>query len=205
MSAKLQTIEHIERVQSLLWDCLTRLFKRALDHDKSKLESPEAEIFEEYTHKLKGVTYGSDEYRQFLAEMKPALDHHYAANRHHPEHFRWLCPVCNRVFTDVEWEAAPQGPNDSGDRYCPACCRHGMLYESQLVDSPQTGLNGMTLLDLLEMFVDWKAASERHADGCIHRSIEQNISRFGLSPQLAGILRNTAAELWPDVKPRSNR
>ena len=32
------------------------------------------------------LTYGSDEYKACLTEMKPALDHHYAANRHHPEH-----------------------------------------------------------------------------------------------------------------------
>ncbi len=66
------------------------MVKEALDrftcHDRSKTESPEVECFDEYTPKLKGATYGSDEYKQWLAEMKPALDHHYAANRHHPEH-----------------------------------------------------------------------------------------------------------------------
>ena len=35
----------------------------------------------------KDTFYGSDEYKEFLAGMKPALDHHYAENRHHPEHF----------------------------------------------------------------------------------------------------------------------
>lgn len=43
-------------------------------------------MFTKFTPRLKGMTYGSDEYKQCLAEMGPGLRHHYAANRHHPEH-----------------------------------------------------------------------------------------------------------------------
>jgi len=53
------------------------------------------------------------------------------------------------------------------------------------------GIDGMTLIDLVEMLCDWKAASERHADGDIARSIEINRQRFAISDQLASILRNT--------------
>jgi hypothetical protein len=53
------------------------------------------------------------------------------------------------------------------------------------------GVNDMTLVDVLEMLVDWKAASERHADGNIRKSIEVNAGRFELSPQLTTILENT--------------
>lgn len=60
---------------------------RAQKHDSSKLEDPEKGVFEEYTPKLKGTTYGSAEYNEFLKEMKPALDNHYKKNRHHPEHY----------------------------------------------------------------------------------------------------------------------
>lgn len=63
------------------------LLRRAALHDKSKLEEPELSIFAEYAGRLKGLTYMSDEYRQCLKEMAPALEHHYAANRHHPQHF----------------------------------------------------------------------------------------------------------------------
>lgn len=62
--------------------------KRADDHDKSKMEEPELELFVEHTPKLANCSYGSDEYKKFLEELKPALDHHYANNRHHPEHFK---------------------------------------------------------------------------------------------------------------------
>ncbi len=58
-----------------------------------------------------------------------------------------------------------------------------------------SGMDGMTLLDVLEMLCDWKAASERHADGDIARSIEINRARFGMSDQLAHVLENTAREL----------
>lgn len=39
---------------------------------------------------------------------------------------------------------------------------------------------------------DWKAASMRHEDGDIRKSIEKNTKRFNLSPQLVNILKNTA-------------
>lgn len=57
----------------------------------------------------------------------------------------------------------------------------------------KNGVDDMSLLDLLEMLLDWKASSERHTDGNIRKSIEVNAERFGLSPQLRRILENTAA------------
>lgn len=56
----------------------------------------------------------------------------------------------------------------------------------------KNGVDDMTLLDVLEMLADWKAASERHNDGNILKSIEKNADRFKLSPQLVRILENTA-------------
>jgi len=53
----------------------------------------------------------------------------------------------------------------------------------------------MTLLDLLEMICDWKAASERVSSGDILKSIEYNTTRFNISPQLVSILKNTVSEL----------
>ena len=57
------------------------------------------------------------------------------------------------------------------------------------------GINGMTLVDLLEMLVDWKAATLRHADGDIWRSLKINQERFDIGPQLQQILHNTVAWL----------
>ena len=79
--------EHITQVRNLLLDAAVQLIDRAHLHDVSKLLPPEVEAFDEFTPKLKDLVYGSDEYRECLRQMKPALEHHYAANRHHPEHF----------------------------------------------------------------------------------------------------------------------
>lgn len=63
----------------------------------------------------------------------------------------------------------------------------------------KNGVNDMTLLDLLEMLVDWKASSERHHDGNILKSIEINASRFEISPQLTRIFENTAKQFLQHV------
>lgn len=141
-----ETRKHIGRVQILMLVAVAKFCEQVSGHDASKLEEPEKSAFDEMTPKLKGSTYGSDEYKAFLVALKPALDHHYAVNRHHPEHFA-------------------------------------------------AGVSGMGLLDVLEMLCDWKAATERHADGDLARSIEINKARFGISDQLAAILINTAERL----------
>lgn len=145
------TFRHIERVRNLLNACVVDLLKRAENHDQSKLESPEVAAFTEYTPKLATCTYGSDEYKVYLAAIKPALDHHYANNSHHPEHYK-------------------------------------------------NGVDDMNLLDIVEMLCDWKAASERHNDGNIRKSIEINANRFGLSPQMVKILENTADVMFCSVR-----
>lgn len=138
-----QTQNHINTVKGILNYISQVLIKRGELHDKSKLESPEVEIFTEYTPKLAGSTYGSDEYNTFLKEMQVALDHHYSENPHHPEHY----------------------PN---------------------------GLKGMNLFDLNELFSDWKAATLRHDDGDLIRSININQKRFGYDDTLKQIFLNTA-------------
>lgn len=53
------------------------------------------------------------------------------------------------------------------------------------------GLKGMTLVDLVEMLCDWKAATLRHNDGDILKSIELNQKRFGYTDELKQIFINT--------------
>lgn len=141
-----ETEEHIANVSKMIGDVKKELTCRQKDHDRTKLESPEFETFMEYTAKLKTSTYGSDEYNGFLKEMKVALDHHYAHNRHHPEHFK-------------------------------------------------NGIEDMHLLDLIEMLCDWKAATMRHNDGNIFKSLTLNRDRFGIDDQLQKILSNTVEYL----------
>src|SRR5258708_527208 len=107
------TMQHIQTVNKYLNICIKELLKRGEAHDQSKLESPEVEGFTKITNKLANCTYGSEEYKNFLEQLKPILDHHYAKNDHHTEHF----------------------PNSIKD---------------------------MNLIQILEMFCDWKAATLRH-------------------------------------------
>lgn len=190
------TFRHIERVRNLLNDCVLELLHRGELHDQSKLEAPEVSVFTEFTAKLAGSTYGSDEYKELLAKMKPALDHHYAKNRHHPEwHDCWECSDCKRVYTSSDVPSV--GLPDSEYRWCVDCYggEYPGFFETALVK--RVSVNGMNLIDLLEMKCDWKAASERHADGDIRRSIEINTKRFGLSDQLTQILTNTVDAMFP--------
>ena len=96
-------------MQGLLSKLLCALQRRLVKHDQTKLEEPEVEVFDKVTEKLHGLTYSSPEYNAMLAQLKPALDHHYQYNRHHPEHFCHgirdmnLVDLCELI---CDWKAA---------------------------------------------------------------------------------------------------
>lgn len=69
---------------------------------------------------------------------------------------------------------------------------HHQLSNSHHPEFYNNGIEGMNLLDLVEMFLDWKAASERHTDGNIYKSIEIQKNRFSINEQICQIFRNTA-------------
>lgn len=60
----------------------------------------------------------------------------------------------------------------------------------------EDGINGMNLVDLIEMLCDWKAATLRHNDGDILKSIELNQKRFGYGDELKQILINTINQYY---------
>lgn len=86
-SSKKDTLEHIKQVENNIKQITNNLTRRGREHDKSKLSSIEEPYFTKYTPKLKEMEYNSKEYKECLKELKPALDHHYKVNDHHPEHF----------------------------------------------------------------------------------------------------------------------
>lgn len=55
----------------------------------------------------------------------------------------------------------------------------------------EDGVDGMDLVDLIEMYCDWKAASERNADGDFSRSLDICGKKYKLSNQLDSIFKNT--------------
>lgn len=328
------TFRHIERVRNLLNRVAMKLLERGELHDQSKLVSPEVEAFTEYTGRLATTTYGSPEYDACKAAMRPALEHHYANNRHHPEFNRkneeWrpiigfeqsyevssfgdirsitrlierpngngsflkesnllkqyitpkgylrlqlqyngkcknlmvhrivaeaflenkeLKPEVNHIdgnktnnkINNLEWVTSSENQQHAYENYlkkpaikyvveCPQLdlTSFGCLEMEKMVRSVgyekvtaagiwssinnggkhfdlefigsnfetwmNSPINDMNLLDLLEMMIDWKAASERHNDGNIRKSIEINGKRFEMSPQLIRIFENTVDALF---------
>ncbi len=135
-------LEHKLVVAAYIHIIINNLLKRAVEHDYSKFSPQEFDSFEEVVPRLKSLTYGSDEYKQVLKEIEPAIQHHYKVNRHHPEYF-------------------------------------------------ENGINGMNLIDLIEMVCDWIAATQREKGGDIYKSLEINKERFGINEQLFTIIKNT--------------
>jgi hypothetical protein len=142
----LDTTQHIRRVMQLMNEAAIEMLRRANVHDDSKLKEPEKSGYDGVVGALKGMTYGSEEYREQLKKLKPTIQEHYKNNTHHPEHY-------------------------------------------------ERGVDDFDLFDLMEMFFDWKAASERHDDGNIYRSIVINRDRHNLSEQICSIFENTARRL----------
>jgi uncharacterized protein DUF5662 len=141
--SRVDTFIHSQRVGELMVQMIKEALDRSTCHDRSKTLPPEVETFDRVTPQLKGLVYGSDEYKAALDDMGPALKHHWFHNRHHPEYF-------------------------------------------------DNGVDDMTLIDLVEMLADWKAATERHDTGNLTKSLEINMKRFHMTEQLRGILWNTA-------------
>jgi hypothetical protein len=60
------------------------------------------------------------------------------------------------------------------------------------------GVDDMSLLDIIEMLVDWKASSMRYKDGSLKKSVEINCVKYNISPQLKQILLNTIRDHFPE-------
>jgi hypothetical protein len=138
------TLRHSLRVAELMGELIKELLDRSIRHDLSKTREPERVVYDDVVPRLRAAAYGSPEYQTLVDAMGEGLRHHYAHNRHHPEHF-------------------------------------------------PDGVNGMTLVDLVEMLADWKAATERTSPlGDLADSLPVNAERFAIARQLMEILENTA-------------
>lgn len=80
-------IDHKRRVGLYMQKVANALFGRAVVHDNSKFSPEEYEPYEEAFPELQKYAYGSDEFKAALAKIKPAINHHYEVNDHHPEYF----------------------------------------------------------------------------------------------------------------------
>jgi len=115
------TASHINDVNGVLLHFAAALAERGHRHDASKLDEPELSIMAQSLPKMRATTYGSDEYKAELKAIEPALQHHYANNHHHPEHFSRDAPHPLREMTLIDllemladWVAATKR-HDGGD------------------------------------------------------------------------------------------
>ncbi|MEG3878837.1 DUF5662 family protein [Microcoleus sp. herbarium7] len=190
LQAHIQTTEHIHLVSRLLSSAIVEFLRRILTHDRSKLASPEVEMFAEVTHKLSGLTYGSPEYEECRKQMMgAALGHHYYHNRHHPEHFESRGE--DEEINDYVAALHRVIRSDSLDDQTLSTCNKLIARLNREQAEYISPINEMNLFDLLEMLVDWTAATKRHNDGDIQKSLEINRDRFFMGDQLSKIFENT--------------
>lgn len=146
-TGKIATAKHIARVAEYMTAAASEIWLRGQNHDDSKFNPIEAgplQVVQDIIDREGEAPYGSDEYKRRTAILEPMLAHHYANNRHHPEHY----------------------PN---------------------------GINGFDLFDLMEMFFDWRVASERGEESAMN--LTTACAKYNISPQLQEIMQNTADRL----------
>lgn len=68
---------------------------------------------------------------------------------------------------------------------------HHLRHNRHHPEHHSNGINDMSLIDLLEMVCDWKAAGLRKETGGLENSLKTLQAHHGIEPQLAAILRNT--------------
>lgn len=118
------------RSDSYFWECVSRddgddidelkrmrgeLLRRLLIHDLSKYRWKEAKWFLKENQKLRKLTYRSKEYLDALDRMRPGIEEHYKANRHHPEwHEQGLrgMNLIDELEMICDWAAATKKHDD---------------------------------------------------------------------------------------------
>jgi hypothetical protein len=87
------------------------------------------------------------------------------------------------VYGTDEYNTAAQSLAPAMERHYAKSSHHAQHYAN--------GIAGMDLIDLIEMYCDWAAATLRTKNGELDRSSEINIKRYGISDMLGQILKNT--------------
>ena len=111
-----KTTKHKFQIIRFMMKVCFRLMRRAWVHDLSKYSKKEAPLFAA-AQDTKGVVYGSEEYKKDVeVNLKPALDHHYMHNSHHPQHhsqgFKGMQPL-DVIEMLIDWKASTLRYKDS--------------------------------------------------------------------------------------------
>ena len=106
-------IDHKALVINGLMRLAHQMWKRGMAHDTSKFEEPEYSLYASVQSEWEKYPYGSAGYEVLLNKIRPAIDHHVAHNRHHPEYFE--NGVSGMTLLDLvemacDWYAASKRP-----------------------------------------------------------------------------------------------
>lgn len=115
--SRADTLQHIHHVRDTIEVFVAEMLRRGRVHDASKFDPAEKWAFDHAIPALRGVPYGSPAFQEVVAQVQPGLDHHYARNSHHPEHYGAAGVAGMDLFDVVEmlcdWiAAARRHPSD---------------------------------------------------------------------------------------------
>lgn len=150
--------EHKETVAKRLRFLAEQLLERAEKHDNSKLRSPEVDWLIEMDKEPR-YKYGTKEYLDKKARWQKFFDHHYAQNRHHPEHFSTgvegmnLTDICEYLI-DISSYYAEMHPEEVFNIINNQADRFGL-------DEQLTQILKNTLLEYFTYFGDMKPAAHK--------------------------------------------
>lgn len=125
-----------------------------------------------------------------IHELRVRGEQHDASKLEEPEKLGYdqlSAQLSTLVYGSAEYRAALEAGKPT--------IAHHYAYNTHHPEHYPDGIAGMSLLDVVEMLADWKAASERTKQGSIAASLAHNKERFGIDAQLAAILENTVREL----------
>jgi protein-arginine kinase activator protein McsA len=173
----LRVEKHRYLVSKYMDRILADLEIRSREHDASKLGNLERDGGEILEREISTLLYNSEEYLKKLVEFSSLIQLHYLNNQHHPEFYvnaiEKMCPSCFMGYD--------QTAENNFEGVCVSCKKTVLL-------EWRPTLKGMTLVDIIEMLCDWRAVN----NGNMHNSIDVAINKYGISKELAQILRNTA-------------
>ena len=127
--------------------------------------------------------------RKFLEQIGIRAIHHDFSKLKDPEKFmfdKWTPRLQEVEFGSEEYKQALEGMGEALKHHYESNRHHPEHFEN--------GINGMTLIDLVEMFCDWVAAAEKKGSPV---NIEYLAERFGIGKQLFTIFDNTLKDLEP--------
>lgn len=126
------TSEHIRKVWDYMEQFAEELQFRGEHHDTSKLHPPEKEYFDKYTPRLATLIFGTPEYTQNIQDLKPALEHHYKNNSHHPQYYENGVNGMN-LFDVIEMFADWKASGERG--------KDGNIYKSIDINAERFGIS----------------------------------------------------------------